>query len=380
MASDKNIYKVYLNTSHDSYDHSFSFSLNNRPVMIELSDNSAVITVERTTRYTPKDIANGKHELFSETIKKVMLVHLLLYSKCIDIQSLRVVINNKVFGFSVEDHNMRYVSTLIHNQVQPDFNESWQDKTLIETIIGTNKTKSDSRMSALYAFILSRSRKAVIERFVDLWISFNGMYSYFSSLYEKKTSQEAEQLKRFIIQTGEGNIKMKRFFTDRIARKVTEYLKNSNVDVINYEWLTGDEGQNFSNELVRLIKTEISTIEDEYIKQNEELNNRLKSASNEEKAKIKKSIQSNLTKIGNLAPYKIYSNSAYIYLMVEYAYYFRCKYIHANEVLPLFIYNDEHIIRCIELVNRLLDNYIDNNLYKWFSEQYVNGTLKPLAQ
>lgn len=380
MASDKTIYKVYLNNSLDSYDHSFSFSLNKKPVMIALSDSNAVITVERTTKYKPEDIAKGKHDLFSETVKKVMLVHLLLYSKCIDIQSIRVVIKNKTFDFSVKDHNMRYVSTLIHNQVQPDFTENWQDKELIETIIGTNKTKSDSRMSALYAFILSRSRKAVIERFVDLWISFNGMYSYFSSLYEKKTSQEAEQLKRFIIQTGEGNIKIERSFTDRIARKVTEHLKNSNVDAINYEWLNGDDGQNFSNELVQLIKTEISTIEDEYNKQNEELNNKLKNANNDEKAKIQKSIQSNLTKIGNLEPYKIYSNSAYIYLMVEYAYYFRCKYIHANEVLPLFTYNDEHIIRCIELVNRLLDNYIDNNLYKWFSAQYINGTLKPLAK
>lgn len=380
MASDQNIYKVYLNNCLESYDYSFSFSLNKKPVMIALSDSSAVITVERTTKYKPEDIAYGKHDLFSETVKKVMLVHLLLYSKCIDIQSIRVVIKNKAFDFSIEDHNMRYVSTLIQNQVRPDFNENWHDKTLIETIIGTNKTKSDSRMSALYAFILSRSRKAVIERFVDLWISFNGMYSYFSSLYEKKTSQESEQLKRFIIQTGEGNIKIERSFTDRIARKVTEYLKNTNVAAINYEWLTGDEGQDFSNELVRQIKTEISTIEDEYKKQNEELNNKLKSASNDEKAKIKKSIQSNSDKIGKLATYKQYSNSAYIYLMVEYAYYFRCKYVHANEVLPLFTYNDEHIIRCIGLVNRLLDNYIDNNLYKWFSEQYINGTLKPLAQ
>lgn len=380
MASDKTIYKVYLNNCLDSYDHSFSFSLNKKPVMIALSDSSAVITVERTTKYKPEDIADGKHDLFSETVKKVMLVHLLLYSKCIDIQSIRVVIKNKAFDFSVEDHNMRYVSTLIHNRVQPDFNESWQDKTLIETILGTNKTKSDSRMSALYAFILSRSRKAVIERFVDLWISFNGMYSYFSSLYEKKTTQEKAQLERFITQTGEGNIKIEKSFSDRIARKVTEYLKYINVDTINYEWLNGNEGQNFSNELIRLIKLEISTIEDEYKKQNEELKDKLKSASNYEKAKIQKSMQSNVTKIGNLAPYKTYSNSAYIYLMVEYAYYFRCKFIHANEVLPLFTYNDDHIIHCIALVNRLLDNYIDNNLYKWFSPRYVNETLKPLAQ
>ena len=95
---------------------------------------------------------------------------------------------------------------------------------------------------------------------------------------------------------------------------------------------------------------------------------------------MQRKINSYNQKIKNLKPYKTYNSSAYIYFLVEYAYYFRCKYIHANEVLPLFTYDNEHIIRCISLVNRLLDNYIDNNLYKWFSTRYVNEKLKPLAK
>ena len=115
-------------------------------------------------------------------------------------------------------------------------------------------------MSALFAFILSRNRESVIERFVNLWISFNGMYYFFSSLFKENTRKEAEQLKRFIIQTGEGNTKIDSTIADRIARKITEYLKEYDVDIITYEWLNTEEGRSFSNGIVSLINTEVSRI------------------------------------------------------------------------------------------------------------------------
>lgn len=380
MASDRIIYKVFINDRLDNYVSSFSFNIKKKLVQIKLSENHAIIILERTTKYKPEDIINGKHEVFSEAIKKILLVHLLLYSKRINISTISIVVKDNITKFNISNSNMEFISSLIRKELEPKFNEHWKERTLIETITGTNKTEEDTRMSALIAFILSRSRESVVERFVDLWISFNGMYFYFSSLFEKNTRKEAEQLKRFIIQTGEGNIKIDSSLTNRIASKITDYLRGCNIDVITYEWLNTEEGKSFSNKIVSQIIAEVSKIENEYNEQITKLKNNQKVANKEGKEEMRRGITSYKQKIKNLQPYKAYNSSAYIYFLVEYAYYFRCRYIHAREVLPLFTYNNEHIIRCIALVNRLLDDYIDNNLYKWFSAQYVNETLKPLAK
>ena len=351
-----------------------------KPVQMKLSENHATIILERTTKYKPEDIANGKYAFFSEAIKKILLVHILLYSKCIDITTVSVMVRNNISVFNNKDSGIKPISSLIHKELDPKFKEQWKEKALIETIIDTNKTEEDTRMSALFAFILSRNRKSVIERFVDLWISFNGMYSYFSSLFVDNTRKEAEQLKRFIIQTGEGDTKIDSALTDRIARRITDHLKEYEIDLITYDWLNTEEGKLFSNKIVNQIIAEVSEIEKKYNEHISELKSNQKTVDKEQKDIMQRKINSYNQKIKNLKPYKTYNSSAYIYFLVEYAYYFRCKYIHANEVLPLFTYDNEHIIRCISLVNRLLDNYIDNNLYKWFSTRYVNEKLKPLAK
>ena len=380
MASNRIIYKLFINDILDSYANSFSFNFMKKPVQMKFSENHATIILERTTKYKPEDIANGKYAVFSEAIKKILLVHILLYSKCIDITTVSVMVRDNISVFNNKDSGIKPISSLIHKELDPKFKEQWKEKALIETIIDTNKTEEDTRMSALFAFILSRNRKSVIERFVDLWISFNGMYSYFSSLFVDNTRKEAEQLKRFIIQTGEGDTKIDSALTDRIARRITDHLKEYEIDLITYDWLNTEEGKLFSNKIVNQIIAEVSEIEKKYNEHISELKSNQKTVDKEQKDIMQRKINSYNQKIKNLKPYKTYNSSAYIYFLVEYAYYFRCKYIHANEVLPLFTYDNEHIIRCISLVNRLLDNYIDNNLYKWFSTRYVNEKLKPLAK
>ena len=177
MASNRIIYKLFINDILDSYANSFSFNFMKKPVQMKFSENHATIILERTTKYKPEDIANGKYAVFSEAIKKILLVHILLYSKCIDITTVSVMVRDNISVFNNKDSGIKPISSLIHKELDPKFKEQWKEKALIETIIDTNKTEEDTRMSALFAFILSRNRKSVIERFVDLWISFNGMYS-----------------------------------------------------------------------------------------------------------------------------------------------------------------------------------------------------------
>ena len=63
--------------------------------------------------------------------------------------------------------------------------------------------------------------------------------------------------------------------------------------------------------------------------------------------------------------------TAYGYLLMQFSYYIRCNVIHADKPLALFSYkNDEEMIY-LQVVNSLLDEFIGENLHRWFDKKYI---------
>lgn len=360
------VYKVFINSVKERNEFSFDYQYRKKPVHIEISPNSALISLERTTDYKPEEIAMGTNIVFSDAIKKAILIHILIYSKSLNVRAMEIYKNSDVYCYSLNEKNMVQVFSLVDGDLNTSFSDEWKNQEFIETILNLKKDEYDSRMSALFAVICAKNKIYEIERFVNFWISFNGMYGFFSSLRVPRTNQEAEQLKRFIIYLREGRYKLSRDLSNGIANKVTNLLENYPIDEIDYNWLNDDLNQQFSIDLLTIVQ--------------EEITNKIGKLENERASlTAPQKIGDINNKIGKLNEFLNYDNTAYAYLLVEYAYYFRCKYIHANEVLPLLYYGNEHEIKCIALVNRLLEDYISNNLCRWFSNDYVENVLKPLA-
>lgn len=360
------VYKVFINSVQEKNEFSFDYQYRNKSVHIEISPDSALVSLERTTDYKPEEIAMGTNIVFSDAIKKAILIHVLIYSKSLNVNTIEIYKNSNAYNYSLKDKNMAQVFSLVNGDLNTPFSDEWKKQDFIETILNQKKDEYDSRMSALFAVICAKNKIYEIERFVNFWISFNGMYGFFSCLRVPRTNQEAEQLKRFIIHLREGHYKLSRNLSNGIANRVTNLLENYPVDEIDYNWLNNDLNQQFNIELLTIVREEITN-------KIEQLENERASLTDQGK------INNTNKRIRELNEFLNYDNTAYAYLLVEYAYYFRCKYIHASEVLPLLSYGNEHEIKCIALVNRLLEDYISNNLYRWFSNDYIENVLKPLA-
>ena len=67
--------------------------------------------------------------------------------------------------------------------------------------------------------------------------------------------------------------------------------------------------------------------------------------------------------------------TAYGYLLGFFSYYFRCNIIHASKPVPLFSYVSEYELRCLRIINDLLEDFLDANLHKFFLESYADGSL-----
>ncbi|WP_303836722.1 hypothetical protein [Ruminococcus flavefaciens] len=349
-----NNYSIYLNSIQEQYDYSFEYQYFKKSVYIKLSPNSALIELERTTDYKTDDISTGQNNVLCNAIKKTCLIHLLIYSQSLQIVYMKIFKNNIESEYSLNNHNMAEIYSLVNGELNPPFSDEWKERSFIESILNLKKVECDSRISALLSLICAKNKTYNIERFVNLWISFNGMYSFFSKLHELDTCNESKQLELFISQFNQGDYKLTRELSSSIANKVTDLLKNYKIDDIDCRWLNDSSN--------RKINTKVRSIIKEVVKNKIGI--------------YKKAPNPNKQKINQLRAFLKYNNTAYTYLLVEYAYYYRCKYIHANTSLPLLCYENEYEIKCIALVNRLLEDYICNNLYKWFSEDYIKHELK----
>lgn len=304
-------------------------------IVVYLDNEFARIEVNRETKYNFDEIASGKALIFSDAIKKAMLLHYLIYSRALHLSQLSIWRGTRKKEYFPGDAGFSVVYSLAGDNLWPCFPDAWQDDETLSVILSTKKNDQDSRFCSLVALICAKSTNYESERFIHLWMGFNGMYTYFSNLVQSKHKQERIQLEWFLNAHNWGKEHINRKYANEIGINITKILLNYSSDEIDWYYLNNDpRGIELSREIV-------STVE-------------------------------------SIIKHK-YETSAYGYLLVDYGYYFRCNLIHANKPLPLFCYSSEDELKCLHIVNHLLEEYIENNLCLWFKKSYLDDRLKPLA-
>ncbi len=329
-------YVIEINNSEQPY-FEYHYSYMNKDVQLCVSENYVLISMVRGTNHSVKKIKSGRAIVLVDALKKAMLVHLILYSRPLQIDTFTVTKNKMRIDIDPACV-LRQTVSIVNGDLSPANVYAWKNKDVIETILNTKVADSDSRMAALYAYLCAKSKCYEYERFVNLWIAFNGMYGYMSKLVVKeqhisKRVFEADQLKYMLSATTCGDDHVPRNDSGKIGTAITKLLRTVDVDTITKKSVAA--GTDLSDKILN----EINSI------------------------------------LG-----RTYGTSAYGYLLVDYAYYFRCNLIHANKPLPLFANSRDHEIKCLRLVNRFLEEYINNNLCLWFNDTYVTSNLIPIAQ
>lgn len=307
-----------------------------KEVVIYLSNGVARIEATRKTTYSYHKIVSGKAVVFADAIKKAMLLHYLLYSRKLTMNKLIIQRGKNKKEYLSHEPDFNAIYSLGAEELNPLFPIEWKDEETLLTIISTKKEDQDARFSALVALICAKSTEYEAERFIHLWMSFNGMYGYFSKLVKDKgRPQEKEQLRWILTAQTWGTEHLESKYSNRIGLQITKLLKQYKSEKINWKYLNYDPvGIQLGKDIIKAIEEILG---------------------------------------------KKYDTSAYGYLLVDYAYYFRCNLIHANKPLPLFSYANEHELKCLRMVNRLLEDYLENNLCLWFKSSYIDKEIKPLA-
>lgn len=319
----KHKYAIEINEFTDSQDckkYYYSYG-NTKDICIALTENSIRVSCEMTVEYDPQRFQNREILLFSDAIRKSLLVYLIIFSKNIEVITRQA----SLFIDNVYQSDIPVtIHSLIPDMHIQDFPTAWSSEKVIENILTYTRSKYDSKISSLFALICAKSKDKENERFMYLWMSINGMYNYMAKCAGKSTDNDLEKLKLILEKYDIGKSCLTRKTRKAIARRIISVIsKNWDDKVISAESLS-DSGSH------RVIGNAIFSS--------------LSSINSQDK----------------ITPYG--------YLLLELPYYFRCTYFHANK--PVLLYAFEHELKCLRALNMIMESFLDRELYKYFSGEY----------
>lgn len=343
----------------DNYTYKFG---NTKNIQFSISENNFCVTTEMTVFKKPDEIMSTA--LFADAVKKAALIHIIKYSRSLDIKKVTVKINGIEMKIFSKKKGSIFIYSLVDGSLYRKIPAKWNNDQFIQSLLNQTKSGYDTLTSALFAVILSKSKMYETERFNYMWLAFNGMYNYFWGMVREYVDgkieggdSEMNQLQAFMrannLPTG---------FTDR---KSADIIAREVKSLINREW----NGKAVTEKSIRHVHYNFIKKVEKKLYQRFDDNG--------------KSIKS-----GSVKDYQYYTEknrqhtviSPYSYLFILLPYHVRCDMLHANEPLKLFSYEEEADIKLYRFSADILESYIDENLPKWFDGNYTENTLKKMAE
>lgn len=315
-----------------SYEYTFSRTKN---ISLKVDRNRFLISYKiKTVPFFDKTI---KSALFFDAITKIFLLHLVLFSETINLEKVQIKIGKETKIIPKE--NEQIFNSIVNSKLLRLFSDDWKNNFFIEKLLNTSKTNYDSRFSSLFAFIISKSKKYEIERFQNLWIAMNGLYSFY-----------ANKMAKGILDIRTKKNKLHSFLEGEQLQLFCFYIELKSDSAV---YIKKEDSDSNGNELTEILNSF-------------DYDNKVSKALflSEKYKKLREKIRTKLNE-------KEINLSEYTYLIIHYAYYLRCNYFHANKPLPLIYFNQKREWKILKFINDLIEEFLDSNLYKFFTENFI---------
>lgn len=284
--------KIVIN-GNKKYTHKYTYKFGNtNDISIELSKDSLCITAELTKIYDKNEMISQGCYLFPDAIKKALTLHLILFSKNVTIKTMTVQIDDEsAVVVDTRQGHTPPIFSMVDKELYNQIIEKWSAEE-IEGFLGLTKSSDDSRLAALNAFIISKSKVFETERFIYLWTAFNGMYNYYAKVVSDikgvKYKKEWKKIE-FMLKLIDGG---------------TTLISDKDKSVIGYK-VVAKVDKNYNGDI-----------------SNSSLNDKYKVLAQE--------IVELLINSDNSTPYDI---TPYGYLLMQFSYFFRCNIIHGDTIV-----------------------------------------------
>lgn len=336
----KHLHSITINTlGKKTCDYSYQFG-NTKDICIQISSSGISIKAHLTKIYDKIEMFTDGTYLFSDAIKKSLLLYLITYNKPLTIKALAIQIDDEKEQLDIKEKATPLIYSMISSSLSAPINKAFLSEPCVDGILSQTKSSYDSRMAALFALLCGKSKQFETERFIYFWMSLNGLYGYYSSIVGKehnntKISKEYKQIRYFQSFYSLGNETISDDSDKkRIANETMSIIKQTS-ELLSQDFLQSENGTAVAEKIARLLVKKDGTA---------------------------------------------YNISPYGYLLTQLPYYLRCNLFHGNKPIKLFCLEDDLEIQCLRSINEILENFLDNELFKWFDCNYINEIVVPQAK
>lgn len=304
----KRVYELVLKATdkasvgRDEYVYRYG---NTRDISMRIGKKGVSIRASIGYKEEPVDLL--EKDLFKDGVRKALTLFLIKNSEPLRIGSMKQLADGDVLQHRLyRKGDIVPASLLVTESLVRPVPDAFKDRVFIEKYLRRPKSKRVHMDASLDAYLVSKSKVMESERFLYLWMAFNGMYLKLSSSHV-----ERDKLTAFHKLRGTGNGSLKQEKRDRAALAFIRSVKSA-----------------------QLSQAEFLDIASAVIKDNAD------------------------ARASGITPEGL--------AMVELGYYLRCKLFHANVPVLFAACASDYEICVLRNVSDLLEEFIDNNLVDWY--------------
>lgn len=304
-------YQLFINKkTAGKYKYEYKYG-HTSGIKIIISQGCACIDFTMGVKKEFELLRDAKFDLLIDGLKKVYLLHMLMFNKGLKIDKMILYRDEEFYEYNKTDDRFPYVYTMVDN-TDYMFDDRWRDEHIINDILSSKKTTrgKDEKYIALYAYLVSQSKRYEVDQFTQLWISFNAYYNNYAHKYKPQLSNDKDCIEFLLSSIGHGTkIKSK---NERNNNKMI-YAR------VGSELAHVEDYNQFYNQLYN--KEDIEGFDD----------------------------------LKDLAGNEL---SLYGAVLCEYGYYLRCRYFHGNKTTTLFSTYNEREVHIFKTINYFLNKFL----------------------
>ncbi len=171
-------------------------------IELHVVNNGAMVRVTMDSKKnTHEDLRYFRNAVLKDAFRKVFFLHALRYDYNLEPHKIIMSIDGDERIYDKETEGFPFLYSMI-SKVAMGLPDSWKEPELIQRFLGLSKSKSDEDLMsiAVNAFLASKGREYVIDRFTNLWTSMNAYYKYVGSMYNTYIENKVYRNKEIVEQ------------------------------------------------------------------------------------------------------------------------------------------------------------------------------------
>ena len=325
-------------------------------IEIKISKKKAVVAFQMTTKKEHEDIISFRVRLAKDAFRKAHLLHALSFNESLTVKKIAVTIDDEERVYTNSTSGFPFFFSMMDSE---DFGwkQLWK-QSQIDAVLSSTKTQTenDLRYVSLFSYLAGQSKQFEIDRFICLWTAMNAHYNFILDCFDehlKKKSNADTQADM----SSKGQVRR----NDRAAMSKLVRILGCGIETPS-EAMRNKNAKDYGAMKDYFQQLPILEIGQFHTALYRNRCDRTYVPEGNMGSHLKKCMEhSNL--------------SAYAFILLPYAYYLRCKYVHGNKATILFAAYHDAELAALRVVDYFLSEYLKQAIPAMFDKNYFTEAM-----